>query len=307
MPVFTVCPENRQRSVFGALIFCVALAGCSAQAGQSFVANRGVTSPGVVSSGEFDPAHVRKVADMQAELVPHVAEYRFSMVSSDVGSSVVGVRGALGYRFEKVCDGWITEMQHLMVLQGAEGGAINSAYSMTQWESFDGSKYRFRMRDYLDGEQVDEVVGDAVRDKDKVLVTYEVPVEVTEELPADTMFPTQHSVTLLRRALRGDKFANDLVFDGSGDTPTNRIAAVISAAKPSQNNADDADGIANRPYHSMSLAYYPLGSAENGPSTEIAVDLGENGVAQELRMNYGSFRVRGDLKKVTRLPVPECG
>ncbi len=297
MPVITVCPENRQRSVFGALIFCVALAGCSAQAGQSFAAG----------PGGFDPAHVRKAADIQAELVPHVAEYRFSMVSSDVGSSVVGVRGALGYRFEKVCDGWITEMQHLMVLQGAEGGSINSAYSMTQWENFDGSKYRFRMRDYLDGVQVDEVVGDAVRDKDKVLVTYEVPVEVTEELPADTMFPTQHSLTLLKRALKGDKFANDLVFDGSGDTPTNRIAAVISAARPSQNTAEDADGIANRPYHSLNLAYYPLGNAENGPSTEIAVDFGENGVAQELRMNYGSFRVRGYLQKVTRLAAPECG
>ena len=177
---------------------------------------------------------------------------------------------------------------------------------MTQWESFDGSKYRFRMRDYLDGVQVDEVVGDAVRDKDRVLVTYEVPVEVTEELPADTMFPTQHSVTLLKRALQGDKFANDLVFDGSGDTPTNRIAAVISGAKQAVNDAEDADGIADSPYHSLNLAYYPIGAAENGPSTEIAVDFGENGVAHELRMNYGTFRVRGDLQKVTRLPAPEC-
>tara|TARA_R110002096_G_scaffold38568_6_gene106311 strand:+ start:2426 stop:3328 length:903 start_codon:yes stop_codon:yes gene_type:complete len=292
--------ENRQRSIYGALIFCVVLSGCTAQAGQ-------VRPLASSDPAGLNPAYTHKVAETTEELVPHLAEYRFSMTSSEVGSSVVGVRGALGYRFEKVCDGWITEMQHLMVLQGAEGGAINSAYSMTQWESFDGSQYRFRMRDYLDGVQVDEVVGDAVRKADKVLVTYEVPVEVTEELPADTMFPTQHTVTLLRRAMDGDKFANDLVFDGSGDTPTNRVAAVISAAKKSINTANDTDGIAKSPFHSLNLAYYPLGAAENGPSTEIAVDFGDNGVAHELRMNYGSFSVRGVLQKVTRIPAPECG
>jgi hypothetical protein len=273
--------EVNRRSFAGTLILCSGLAGCAAQAGN--------------------------ISAMESTMVPHVAEYHFKMTRSEQGSSVVDASGVLGYRFEKMCDGWVTEMQQIMILQGAEGASINSAYSMTQWENFAGTQYRFRMRDYLDGTKVDEIVGKAVRESDGVTVTYEIPVEVTEELPADTMFPTQHSVELLKRAAAGEKFGNDLVFDGSGETPTNRIAVVISGEKKPEHKADDPDGIADTPFHRMSLAFYPLGEAENGPSTEMAVDFGENGVAHAMRFDYGEFEVFGTLDKVSKLPQPDCG
>ncbi|WP_430474918.1 EipB family protein [Thalassospira lucentensis] len=273
--------EVGRRSFAGTLILCLGLSGCAAQAGN--------------------------VSSIDDVMVPHVGEYHFKMVNAEQGSSIVDASGVLGYRFEKMCDGWVTEMQQIMILQGAEGTAINSAYSMTQWEDFAGSQYRFRMRDYLDGTKVDEIVGSAVRNDDGVTVTYEIPVEVVEELPADTMFPTQHSTMLLKRAQAGEKFANDLVFDGSGETPTNRIAAVISGAKDAATSADDPDKIASTQFHRMSLAFYPIGEAENGPSTEMAVDFGANGVAHSMRFDYGEFEVLGTLDKVSVLPQPECG
>ncbi|RCK44626.1 hypothetical protein TH30_14745 [Thalassospira profundimaris] len=273
--------EESRRSFAGTLILCLGLAGCAAQAGS--------------------------VSSVESAMIPHVAEYHFKMTRSDQGSSVVDASGVLGYRFEKMCDGWVTEMQQIMILQGAEGTAINSAYSMTQWEDFAGAHYRFRMSDYLDGTKVDEIVGSAVRESDAVKVTYQVPVEVTEELPADTMFPTQHSAMLLERAAAGEKFGNDLVFDGSGETPTNRIAVVISDQKKPDHNADDPDKIATTLFHRMNLAFYPLGAAENGPSTEMAVDFGLNGVAHAMRFDYGEFEVLGTLDKVSLLPQPDCG
>lgn len=273
--------EECRRSFAGTLILCLGLGGCAAQAGNS--------------------------ANTENAMVPHVAEYQFKMTRSDPGSSIVDASGVLGYRLEKMCDGWVTEMQQIMILQSAEGAVINSAYSMTQWEDFAGSQYRFRMRDYLDGTKVDEVVGKAVRESDAVKVIYEIPVEVTEELPVDTLFPTQHSAILLERAAAGNKFGNDLVFDGSGDTPTNRIAAVISDKKKPDNTATDPDKIATMPFHRMSLAFYPLGEAENGPSTEIAIDFGTNGVAHAMRFDHGEFEVLGTLDKVSQLPAPDCG
>ena len=273
--------KQRQRSLKGTLIFCLGLGGCAAQAGS--------------------------VSGVQEAIVPHVAEYHFKLTHAEQGSSIVDASGVLGYRFEKMCDGWVTEMQQIMVLQGSEGMPINSAYSMAQWEDFAGTNYRFRMRDYLDGTKVDEIVGKAIREGDMVKVSYEAPVEVEEELPADVMFPTQHSLVLLKRAQEGVRFGNDLVFDGSGDTPTNRVAVVISDRKEATNAADDPDDIAQSAFHRMSLAFYPLGAGENGPSTEMAVDFAENGVAQRMRFDYGDFEVLGTLDKVNRLPLPECG
>ena len=273
--------KQRQRSLKGTLIFCLGLGGCAAQAGN--------------------------VTGIEDAIVPHVAEYHFKLSHAEQGSSIIDASGVLGYRFEKMCDGWVTEMQQIMILQGSEGTPINSAYSMTQWEDFYGTEYRFRMRDYLDGTKVDEIVGKAVRKDDMVKVSYEIPVEVEEELPADAMFPTQHSLVLLKRAKDGVRFANDLVFDGSGDTPTNRVAVVISGSKGADNTANDPDAIARGAFHRMNLAFYPIGAAENGPSTEMAVDFGDNGVAHGMRFDYGEFEVLGTLDKVTKLPLPECG
>jgi hypothetical protein len=273
--------KQRQRSFKGTLIFCLGLGGCAAQASN--------------------------MTGIEDAIVPHVAEYHFKMTRSEAGSSIVDASGVLGYRFEKMCDGWVTEMQQIMILQGSEGTPINSAYSMTQWEDFDATEYRFRMRDYLDGTKVDEVVGKATRDGDMVKVSYEIPVEVEEELPGDVMFPTQHSLVLLKRAQEGARFANDLVFDGSGESPTNRVAVVISGRKGADNSAEDPDDIASGAFHRMSLAFYPLGAAENRPSTEMTVDFAENGVAHGMRFDYGEFEVLGTLDKVSRLPLPDCG
>jgi len=281
LSVLSYKSEVGRRSFVGTLILCLGVSGCVAQAGN--------------------------VSIIDDVMVPHVAEYHFEMVNAEQGSSIVDASGVLGYRFEKMCDGWVTEMQQIMILQGAEGTIINSAYSMTQWEDFAGSEYRFRMRDYLDGTKVDEIVGSASRNSDGVTVTYEIPVEVVDELPAETMFPTQHSAMLLKRAQEGEKFGNDLVFDGSGETPTNRIAVVISDQKDATNSADDPDKIAATPFHRMSLAFYPIGEAENGPSTEMAVDFGLNGVAHAMRFDYGEFEVLGTLDKVSLLPQHDCG
>ncbi|MFH1804805.1 MAG: DUF1849 family protein [Pseudomonadota bacterium] len=241
-----------------------------------------------------------------AELVSHVAEYRLRLSSTTNGSAIVAARGAFDYRFERVCDGWVSEMRNALILQGTEGSAINSAYSMTQWEDFDATRYRFRMRDFQDGQLIDEVNGEAQRLTDKVVVHYESPVEIDEDLPLETLFPMQHSIKLLDQARRDERFGNDLVFDGAGDTPNYRIAAVISGVRSASNKADDADNIAKDPFYRMSLAFYRVGEAESGPTYEMAIDYGGNGVAQRLVQNYGDFILEGELVRVRKLPLPEC-
>ncbi|OSQ36577.1 EipB family protein [Thalassospira mesophila] len=278
-------PENlrnavgRQAALALTVIFGAALGGCSAQAGPSPAANG---------------------------LVSHVAEYRLRLVSTSANSSVIAARGAFGFRFEKVCDGWISELRNSLILQGPQGGAINSSYSMTQWEDFAAKHYRFRVRDFQDGYLTDEVNGNAERQDDKVVVHYEKPVEVTEELPVDTLFPTQHSIKLLQRALDGQTFASDRVFDGGGDTPTYQISSVVSGAIPADNKAKDEDHIASNPFHRISMAFFPIENDDERPAYEMSIDYGKNGVAQGLVQNYGDFKLKGDLIRVRELPAPQC-
>ncbi|OKH89404.1 hypothetical protein LF95_05295 [Thalassospira sp. TSL5-1] len=271
---------GRYATLAVAVTFGAALGGCSAQAGPSSPAANG--------------------------LVSHVAEYKLRLVSTSANSSVVAARGAFGFRFEKVCDGWISEYRNSLILQGPQGGAINSSYSMTQWEDFAAKHYRFRVRDFQDGYLTDEVNGDAERLDDKVVVHYEKPVEVTEDLPVDTLFPTQHSIKLMQHAMDGEGYSNDRVFDGAGDTPVYRISAVISGAKKAENAARDEDHIVDKPFHRISMAFFPMDDDAEQPAYEMSVDYGQNGITQGLVQNFGDFKLRGDLIKVRELPPPQC-
>ena len=279
MPKIMRNAAGRTAMLAVAVTLGAALGGCSAQAGPSPAANG---------------------------LVSHLAEYRLHLVSTSANSSVVAARGAFGFRFEKVCDGWISEYRNSLILQGPQGSAVNSSYSMTQWEDFASKHYRFRVRDFQDGYLIDEVNGDAERLDDKVVVHYENPVDVTEELPVDTLFPTQHSIKLLQHALDGETYSSDRVFDGAGDTPVYHISSVISGAKKAKETVKDADHIADAPFHRVSMAFFPVDDAEEQPAYEMSVDYGENGVTQSLLQNFGDFKLRGDLVKVRELPPPQC-
>lgn len=271
---------RRCATTVAAISLTAVLAGCAAQAGPSGVADN---------------------------LVSHVAEYKLRLVSTRPGSSVVAARGAFGYRFEKVCDGWISEIRNSLLLQGQEGRPVNSSYSMTQWEDFSATHYRFRVRDFQDGYLTDEVTGEARRDGDKVIVHYEKPADVTDELPADTLFPTQHMIKLIDHAAKGRHFTNDLVFDGGGDTPTYHISSVISGQKPSESTAEDKDGISKKPFRRFSMAFFPIDDpTEDKPAFEMSIDYARNGVAEGLVQNYGDFRLKGKLVRVRKLPAPEC-
>ena len=63
--------KQRQRSFKGALIFCLGLGGCAAQAGN--------------------------VSGIEDAIVPHVAEYHFKMTHAEQGSSIVDASGVLGF------------------------------------------------------------------------------------------------------------------------------------------------------------------------------------------------------------------
>ena len=101
--------KQRQRSLKGTLIFCLGLGGCAAQAGN--------------------------VTGIEDAIVPHVAEYHFKLSHAEQGSSIVDASGVLGYRFEKMCDGWVTEMQQIMILQGSEGTETADLTCAPSWET----------------------------------------------------------------------------------------------------------------------------------------------------------------------------
>ena len=56
----------------------------------------------------------------------------------------------------------------------------------------------------------------------------------------------------------------------------------------------------------VSMSYFKVGSGESTPSYTISFELYENGVTGAVKLDYGSFALRGTLTRLDLLPVEAC-
>ena len=56
----------------------------------------------------------------------------------------------------------------------------------------------------------------------------------------------------------------------------------------------------------MTVSYFKVGSGESTPAYTVSFELYENGVTGAIRLDYGSFALRGTLTRLDLLPASEC-
>ncbi len=238
------------------------------------------------------------------QIVPHRAVYSMELAGSR-SSEVADVNGNMVFEWADACDGWAVTQRYRMTFLYANGEQSQVDYSLVTWESKDGLRYRFFARRREDGDEPQEVRGDATLDQPGGggVARYSQPEDKTLALPPGTLFPTAHSLRLLERAEGGDWLVYAQVFDGSDDKGLFDVSAVM-VPRP----AGDSDGPAAgaRLRWGVSLAFYPSGSPAAEPEHEQFVELRSDGVSEDLRFDYGSFAVHARLMKLEKLPAASC-
>lgn len=150
-------------------------------------------------------------------IAPHQALYAMNMTRLRQANTIADVRGQMFYRIEDACDGWnVAQKFNLQfVYTEAPSALITSDYNT--YESKDGRRYQFSTRRFRDSQLTDEILGKAER-KDTAgngTITYQRPKSVEAAIPANVLFPTQHTLEILRNAASGQKWFNSPLFDGS--------------------------------------------------------------------------------------------
>jgi hypothetical protein len=56
----------------------------------------------------------------------------------------------------------------------------------------------------------------------------------------------------------------------------------------------------------VTVSYFEAGTGERTPAYVLGFDLYENGISRALRLDYGSFALRGDLKSLELLKSTPC-
>ncbi len=56
----------------------------------------------------------------------------------------------------------------------------------------------------------------------------------------------------------------------------------------------------------MTISYFEPGTGERTPTYVLGFELYENGVSRALRLDYGTFAMRGELKTIEFLKSTPC-
>lgn len=240
-----------------------------------------------------------------AALEPHVAAYRLSLAGgADMANPFSEVRGGLVVEWRLACDGWLSRQRLAFVGTLQEGGDLAHDVRFSSWEALDGARMRYSYRSYGGHNLQEEFRGEAVlRPSGGGTATFSAPSERRIELPPQTVFPTAHIEGVLQQAFAGERFAilNHQVFDGAGFDALTQITSVIGRPRTTD---DERDGGRAWP---VSMAYYDLDSSSDMvPKFEASFFLRENGVLQDVVLDYGDFKLKGELESLDLLERPDC-
>lgn len=244
-------------------------------------------------------------------LQSYVAYYRMSMESGASSREFSGLDGYIAVEWKRVCGGYAFRQRLSSEYVYASGEEGSQELGVSSWESSDGTVYRFHLTDANEEGDFEEFKGRAVLSPDSSggYADFAIPEGQSVRIPKGAAFPTVFSNEILSVALAGRRAMSRTVFDGLGEDPMYDTVVFIGDPLPAETASHSSDpgkvlnGIRSWP---VAVAYF-IGESRNGaPSYEMSARLFENGVATELRYDYGNLVIRGALEKIEPIDEERC-
>jgi hypothetical protein len=239
------------------------------------------------------------------QLAAHRATYSLTLDTVQQSSNVTGVRGNMAYEVTDACDGWAVRQRLDMTLSSREGQDVEMVSDYLTWESKDGTKLRFHMKQTTNNAVTEQVEGDASKNAagDDGQIHYTQPVDKITPLPSGTLFPMAHTAAIITAAEAGKKFLTLPLFDGTGaDGAQNTSIFISNWTGPS---AAPYPELAELPSGRVRVAFFARTAEAQQPDYEVGMRYWSNGVADALNMDFSDFTVNGKLASFT-MPASHC-
>ena len=248
-------------------------------------------------------------AAASSQILPHRAIYDLRLSRTEANSNVTQASGYFEFEWEDACSGWTVLHQTRLKVDYSDGRQLDFGASHKSWESKDGKKYQFFIKRNYNGTTVEEVRGEAEQGDGGARGTarFTVPEDRELVLPKGAVFPTQHSLELLKAAQGENLPLWRIVFDGSGDDGFFGIsAALVNRLAPGQELGEVASKIDDAASWRMQLAFFDVKNQTGEPEQEQGLRIFANGVVDELELDYGDFVVKAHLRELKPFEAPDC-
>ena len=244
-------------------------------------------------------------------IAPHRAVYEIGLARTDEGSGVTTAKGRMVFELTGgACQGYNMRQRMVVNIGDEEGNLGLLDFRIVTFESADGRVYDFDARTKLNKDVIEAVQGQARRTEAGVEVTLTAPVKKVVRLDGDTLFPSQHLRVILDAALADQNFVIAEIYEGAGDgEDSDSASAAIGKAVLGGPGDTLRAGVRHWP---VSVGYFGRETdekekfGEEVPSYQMRFTLYENGVTNDLVMDYGNYALSGSLEYLEPIKAAEC-
>lgn len=249
------------------------------------------------------------VVPASAQIASHRAAYKLSL-SNAKSSGVTELNGAMTIDWHEACEGWTISQRMRFEIVDEDGQPVDNDISFSSWEAKDGLNYRFTLRTTRNGEVEEELRGSAQLDGQGKggKAVFSEPEDQVIELPPGTIFPTEHSIQLIKKAMAGEKIFARQVFDGATLDGAMEINALLtSKLAPEKLGGAKIDGdLLKGPSWRVRMAFFKLEEQAAEPEYETSMRMMDNGIGVDFIFDYKDFAIKAQLEQLEALPKPRC-
>jgi hypothetical protein len=252
-------------------------------------------------------------ADQPPAFLPHRAVYDLRLDRVTAKSTIQDAHGRIVYEFSgNSCEGWTMSLRQVVQIDGEDNQSNLSDTLATSWEDGVAKTFRFANKSSIDSKPQDISEGRADRAADdRVVVKISKPAEGEAALGAGVAFPTQHMRRILEAARKGEQIFSVKVFDGteSGRKVYDTMAVI---GRPIEPGAGSLETVAQRPELAsvrrwpVTVSYFDAASESQTPIYTLGFELFETGISRELTLDYGDFRLKGEMVSLDFLTPMPC-
>lgn len=248
----------------------------------------------------FEPGHERMLA--------HRAAYRLTLDGARDSGGVAQAQGLMLFDILDACDAWAARQRFTLIIQDRDGNAIETSSEYNTLEGKDGRSLRFSLTQITEGAVTSRVAGTAELTPEGGVVRYTEPSTTEERLPPGTLLPMLHTMRSVAAARAGQRILVAPLFDGTSDEGAQDTTTIIVGGWTAPQPNASFPLLATLGSARMRIAFFDRDQGTQGgastPSYEVSLRYYENGVADELLMDFGDFRVRGELAELTAIASP---
>lgn len=212
------------------------------------------------------------------------------------------------------CEGYTQNMRFVTRTSGPEGSMRINDLRTSSWEETGGKRLRFSTTQYQDELLAETAQGDAGRDAAGITVELVKPSAKALKVKGNVYFPIQHSIALIEAAREKRPIFTADLYDGSekGEKVYATSAVIGRETAPGATRVPaevkNVDKLVSLPSWPIAISYFEPGSEKRDavPTYELGFRFFENGVSTGLRIDYGEFAIRGELKELDFLDITKC-